>query len=36
LEKNFGFPVDIDPLEGWIASVPPPAQDYDARQDLDA
>jgi len=25
LEKEFGFPDDMDPLEGWIASVPPPA-----------
>jgi len=21
---RYGFPSDLDPLEGWIASVPPP------------
>ncbi len=25
LRPRFGFPRDLDPLEGWIAGVPPPA-----------
>ena len=24
LRRGYGFPRDLDPLEGWIASVPPP------------
>ena len=25
LQPRYGFPRDLDPLEGWIAAVPPPA-----------